>query len=445
MLSLRGREGKPLAVVTQIHSGAAISRGGNRQTETVVDRGIDALEAAAIVLADGVVAMTQAVVRETRRALGVEREVEVVPLAVPTETTYTPPPPDGPVLFVGRLERLKGVDVLIRAATRFLEACPTARIRFAGPDTPTAPESGDGGENSMRAWMLRQLVPSVQPRVEFTGELTPREVTEEIRGARFLALPSVVENFSLVAAQAIGMGRTCVFSNGIGTGEIYGNTGVAFVAGDAGALAQALISLWNDAQRIENLSRAAWERARQEFNTKLITQRQVDFYQRAISAADGERPDLSGLPMRLATSLIEPLVAITRFACGITNESVQVTPGQRLLAIMRKIADEEKNGRVKVLLYGAGRHSTRLLTEMHVWAAIGHEVVGFIDDGARWAQGGTHLGLPVMTRQMVLEQLTKSGALPAVVLSTDTFEHQFWEQTAELRSRGVRVYRLYGV
>ncbi|HUO06705.1 MAG TPA: glycosyltransferase family 4 protein [Phycisphaerae bacterium] len=443
MLSLRqagAHEAKPLAIVTQIHSGAAISRDGNQQERTPADLAIDALEAAAISLADGVVAMTQFVVRETRRTLDMTRDVELIPLAVPLEKDFPPPPADGPVLFVGRLERLKGVDTIVRAAAQFLNSSPGAKLRFVGPDTPTAPKTGDSGETSMRAWMLRQIPEELQSRVEFTGELPPREVTAQIRQSRFLVLPSVVENFSLVAAQGIGMGRTCVFSSDIGTVEIYGETGVAFPKGDAGMLATAMSALWNDAARIERLSRGAWERAHQLFNQTSVTAKQISFYERAIAAAAQGRPDLSTIPPLFATALIEPLVAMTRFACGINN--AVLTPGQRLLAIMEQIARQQGTPHARVLLYGAGRHSTRLLTEKHLWTKAGHEVVGFIDDGARWANGGTHLGLPVMSKQVLLAG-NDAAPIPSIVLSTDTFEDQFWQQTQIFRERGVDVFRLY--
>ena len=444
MLSLRqaGTSVPPLAVVTQLHSGAAISRRGNSQIDTPADITIDALETAAILLADGVVAMTQAVVRETQRALGVDRDVALVPLAVPLEPDYVPPPSDGPVLFVGRLERLKGVDVLTRAAAQFLAMCPNARIRFGGPDTPTAP-AADGETKSMRAWMLKQIPERLHGRVEFTGELAPREVTAQMRAARFLALPSVVENFSLVAAQALGMGRTAVFSSGIGTTEVYGDTGVMFPNADADQLAAALASLWNDSARIDALSLAAWKRAGSEFNQEKITAKQIAFYNNVIAAAKQRKRDLPEIPPRFATALLDPLVAMTRFACGIRDAQAALTPGHRLLRIMQQIGADARNPTARVLLYGAGRYSARLMTEKQLWAAAGHEVVGFIDDGKRSAQETHYLGLPVETRDAVMQRLLASEQIPPIVLSTDTFQHQFWEQTRELREHGVKVYKLY--
>jgi hypothetical protein len=363
----------------------------------------------------------------------VERDVALVPLAVPLEPAYVPPPADGPVLFVGRLERLKGVDVLTRAAAQFLTTCPNARIRFGGPDTPTAPAE-HGQAQSMRAWMLRQIPEHLHGRVEFTGELAPREVTAQMRAARFLALPSVVENFSLVAAQALGMGRTAVFSSGIGTTEIYGDTGVTFPNADADQLAATLASLWNDNARIDALSLAAWKRAASEFNPEKIT---------VIAAAKQRKRDLPEIPSRFATALLDPLITMTRFACGIRDAHAALTPGHRLLRIMQQIGAEAGNPAVRVLLYGAGRYSARLMTEKQLWAAAGHEVVGFIDDGKRPAQETHYLGLPVETRDAVMQRLLAREQIPPIVLSTDTFQHQFWEQTRELREHGVNVYRLY--
>jgi hypothetical protein len=67
-------------------------------------------------------------------------------------------------------------------------------------------------------------------------------------------------------------------------------------------------------------------------------------------------------------------------------------------------------------------------------------VVGLIDDHPRFQEMRTHLGLPVMSR---LEAEARPSTDVVVVLSTDTFQAQFWEQTAGLRAKGVLVLKLY--
>ena len=98
-------------------------------------------------------------------------------------------------------------------------------------------------------------------------------------------------------------------------------------------------------------------------------------------------------------------------------------------------------GGARIVLYGAGRHTSRLLAEKSTWGKHGHQVVGIIDDHPRFREQPSHLGLPV-------DSIESFAARPldariAVVLSTDTFTEQFWQNTAPLRAKGIRVFRLY--
>jgi hypothetical protein len=93
-----------------------------------------------------------------------------------------------------------------------------------------------------------------------------------------------------------------------------------------------------------------------------------------------------------------------------------------------------------VILYGAGKHTARLLSQRHCWERHGHRVLGLIDDHPRFVSTPIYLGLPVRS----LADASSAGNLPAVVLSTDTYAEQFWEQTQLLRDNGVSVFKLYG-
>lgn len=425
----------PPATVTHIHSGSAINRRGNHLPTTADDLAMDALEQAAILGATAACSTTAAVARESRLSFPLDRHIETTPLGIPAAAPadLTPPPATGPVLFVGRLESLKGVDTLALAANSFLASCPDATLEFVGPDTNTAPmaASGGGGTSSMRAWIQQTIAPALLPRVHFTGELPPAAVAARIRAARFLCLPSKFENFSNVAAQALSLGRTAIVSSGTGLEEVMGDAGLTFEKANAAALAEALTSLWRAPERIRTLSAAALTRAQTTFNPTVIAQARTTFYEKARTAkALGHRPSATGNP------LLSPLVALAHTLTNIPLPSAPLTPGARLTSLLNTLSPDKP---LHIALYGAGRHSAKLLAEKHRWESHGHRVTALIDDHPRFSSGGSHLNLPVLPPHTAIN----TPDHPPIVLSTDTFEDQLWQKTAPFRDRGIPVHRLY--
>lgn len=71
-------------------------------------------------------------------------------------------------------------------------------------------------------------------------------------------------------------------------------------------------------------------------------------------------------------------------------------------------------------------------------------LVVLIDDHPRFRASPIYLDLPVQSIAQAVEAAACGTLAPTVVLSTDTYEDQFWLQTAPLREGGVSVFRLYG-
>jgi len=182
----------------------------------------------------------------------------------------------------------------------------------------------------------------------------------------------------------------------------------------------------------------AHERAANVLIADKTIQQRVDFYQEVVHRSANRKSltdQLSRLPAGYIAPLLQAITQTTMFLAGVPDPSVK-TPGMRLRELMRQSGKP-----AKVLLYGAGRHTSRLLAEKHLWESEGHQVVGLIDDHPRFKESPTHLSLPVESVASV-ESRAPLGNL-MVVLSTDTFQEQFWNQTAGLRKRGIPVFRLY--
>lgn len=142
------------------------------------------------------------------------------------------------VVFTGRLEHLKGVEVLVRAAVRVLDRGVAATFVLIGADTFTAP----GG-----LWMrpyLESLIPARHAGAfEFHSTQMPRAfVATELARATLCCLPSLEDNFPYGALECIAAGRALVTTTGSGVSEIltHGHDALLVPPDNVGALADAI-------------------------------------------------------------------------------------------------------------------------------------------------------------------------------------------------------------
>lgn len=163
--------------------------------------------------------------------------LRLVPTFVDSRT-FSPPPSfskDDYVVYAGRLDPLKGVDVLLRGFSRHVEERPTAdvRLKIAG--------AGDVEyEGSLRA-LARGL--GIAERVDFLGFLDGPALVDLVGRARVAVVPSVwYENMpnSLLEAYASGTGVLASDLGSLPECVEPGRSGYLFRPGDPFSLANAL-------------------------------------------------------------------------------------------------------------------------------------------------------------------------------------------------------------
>jgi len=267
-------------------------------------------------------------------------------------------------------------------------------------------------------------------------------------------VPSLRESYSYVCCEALAAGRAVVVSDGIGATEVVGEAGIAFVRGDGLAMAEAMGELWEDARLREVLSRRAYARAREVLSGEKVTGARVQFYEEvvarrrregtaAIARRVGGLPKFYGQRCAAARALADGerdrAIRLLESSGVAWNEEEAATPATRLL---KRLASHPgtRGGGIQFYLYGAGRHTDRLLTEKGRWEARGHVCIGLVDDHPRFEANPVYRELPVLS---LVKAMRKLGLGDVVVLSSDAFEEQMWQQTVGLRGRGVAVYRLY--
>lgn len=159
----------------------------------------------------------------------------------------------GRVLFVGRLEPMKGIDVLLRA---FAEAVQS------GAADATLHIVGDGSLRRSLYKLARQL--DISSRVTFVGYVAPPDVYGEFAQAQVFCGLSRSEALGNVflEAQAAGCAILATRTGGIPDVVKDGETGLLVKPDSAKAAAESLQQLLNDAQLREHLAKAAIHNAR---------------------------------------------------------------------------------------------------------------------------------------------------------------------------------------
>lgn len=193
-------------------------------------------------------------------------------------TVFRPPVKDRRtdlILYSGALLERKGVFALARAANIFLKALPDARLMLVGRDV-----HGYG-----KSRILAELEHEVVPRVDIVPPLPQHELAQLMQQAAMFAMPSLLESFGNVWAEAMASGLPVLGSTLTCGPEIVpnGEAGLLVDPRDANAIALTVIRLMNDLDMREQLGTAGRRIALERYSTAAIVPRTVDFYRECAS------------------------------------------------------------------------------------------------------------------------------------------------------------------
>ncbi len=127
------------------------------------------------------------------------------------------------VLFIGRIEERKGIWVLLNAFRLLRSTHPDAHLRLVGKNLV-------GGR-------LEQFIADsgIGKNVTVTGYVHDPLMRRELAEAAVLVVPSLLEGFGLIAAEAMMLGTCVIVSDTAGLKSIvkHGQTGLMFPSGDS--------------------------------------------------------------------------------------------------------------------------------------------------------------------------------------------------------------------
>ena len=171
------------------------------------------------------------------------------------------------VLFVGRIQRLKGLEVLVRAFGRLSDL--DARLLVVGGQPGTSPESR---EISRLQHLVARL--GIVDRTSFVGAVAHERLPLYYSAADVTVMPSSYESFGLVAVESLACGTPVVATRVGGLTSIVhdGETGLLVPWRDAEMFAERLRQVLEDTslrERLAGQARASvlgygWERVADE-------------------------------------------------------------------------------------------------------------------------------------------------------------------------------------
>ncbi|MGO1165517.1 MAG: D-inositol-3-phosphate glycosyltransferase [Janibacter sp.] len=183
------------------------------------------------------------------------------------------------LLFVGRIQPLKGPDVLVRAAAELLRERPELRERLV-----VAVLGGASGRGLAAPDRLRDLGEElgVADVLRLAPPVSRSELADWYRATDIVAVPSHTESFGLVAVEAQASRALVVAADVGGLRTAVGDGGVLVGSHEPEVWARELGRLLDDPQEAARLRERGHERA-QGFGWSATVDRLLDVYADAVA------------------------------------------------------------------------------------------------------------------------------------------------------------------
>jgi glycosyltransferase involved in cell wall biosynthesis len=176
------------------------------------------------------------------------------------------------ILYAGRLDAPKRVDLLIRAFAALGQLREDYVLKVVGR----------GPQHSALLRLSRDL--GIASRVQFTGWLPRKELVYLLNRCTTFVLPSMYETFGVVLLEAMAAGKPVIASDLPGIGELIENhaNGMLVRPGDASSLSRAMeICLEDDALR-KTLGERARNKIETTYDFSVVTKQNLEAFDQIV-------------------------------------------------------------------------------------------------------------------------------------------------------------------
>jgi glycosyltransferase involved in cell wall biosynthesis len=206
-------------------------------------------------------------------------QIELIPNGVQVEESETKTSYSSSdaiqLVFVGRLARAKGLDVLLRALELLTRQVPQPGYRLT--------ILGKGALQQHLEEMAAAM--GISDHVDFEGEVV--DVGPYLSRSDIFILPSQAEGISNALLEAMAVGCPCIATDIPGNNSLiqHERNGLLVNQGDARELAAAIDRLATHPKLREQFGRAARETVEERFNISSIANRYIHLYDRLLEGS----------------------------------------------------------------------------------------------------------------------------------------------------------------
>lgn len=209
--------------------------------------------------ADKITATSESLKKSTINVLESSKgKIDVIPfgVSVPDSTSELPITDFCSAIYLKHLEAVYAPDILIQATALVIDKFPDFKLSICG----------NGSMKEQLIKLVQNL--KLEKNIQLLGYIESSEVYELIKQHHFMVMPSLKEGFGVAAVEACACARPIVATNVGGIPEIVtdGHNGYLVNPNSVQELADGMLKMISDRERMIEMGRNGYEIAKQKFD-----------------------------------------------------------------------------------------------------------------------------------------------------------------------------------
>lgn len=182
------------------------------------------------------------------------------------------------VLFVGRIEPLKGIDIIIYAIKILLEKNPNLHVCLWVVGGNSSETQDNWSEELKKLEKIRKVL-NISTAVKFVGRKHQSELPDYYNAAKIVVMPSHYESFGITALEAMACGVPVITTDVTGVSDLFDKKHHALItsANNPLLLAEKMKNLLTDDEAFKKASSLVYEKV-QDLSWETVANRFLRIY-----------------------------------------------------------------------------------------------------------------------------------------------------------------------